>query len=663
MSMKNVELLMGNHEEFFLEGLKEELEGRAGYVSKELWLQHGGDTTYQQFQALEKEEKQEIIDYLKHRPLYKILGNIVLVHGGIQTENMSYHSWEELMKQQKRETLLWTKNEFLSKPMEVSLEGMVIFGHTPTVEIRRIRGEKRTKGVIWKEKNRWGIDGGYLFGGRINCICLDNWQEFYIEKIRHNTLIKGYEYIVKSERKKAMDSIENAWNKYDESQVEKIMEYNEGYKNYISVCKTERECVRETIRQAEEKGYRDLKKVIEGKGILKAGDKVYYNNMDKALALFVVGEQPLEKGMKILGAHIDSPRIDLKQNPLYEDTEQVLLDTHYYGGIKKYQWVALPLALHGVVVKKDGTKVEIVIGEEEGDPVVGISDLLVHLSREQMEKKASKVIEGEDLNILIGSIPLKDEKKDAVKANIKKLLKEKYDIEEEDFISAEIEAVPAGRARDFGIDKSMVMGYGHDDRVCAYTSYTAMFEIENPDRTCVCLLVDKEEIGSTGATGMESKFFENAVAELMDRLGDYSELKLRRALQNSQMLSSDVSAAFDPNYPSVNEKKNAAYFGKGITFNKFTGSRGKSGSNDANPEYIARLRAAMEKHNVSFQTAELGKVDVGGGGTIAKFMASYNMEVIDCGVPVLNMHAPWEIASKIDIYETMLGYIAFLKEL
>ena len=329
-----------------------------------------------------------------------------------------------------------------------------------------------------------------------------------VEKIRHNTLIKGYEYIVKSERKKAMDSIENAWNKYDESQVEKIMEYNEGYKNYISVCKTERECVRETIRQAEEKGYRDLKKVIEGKEILKAGDKVYYNNMDKALALFVVGEQPLEKGMKILGAHIDSPRIDLKQNPLYEDTEQVLLDTHYYGGIKKYQWVALPLALHGVVVKKDGTKVEIVIGEEEGDPVVGISDLLVHLSREQMEKKASKVIEGEDLNILIGSIPLKDEKKDAVKANIKKLLKEKYDIEEEDFISAEIEAVPAGRARDFGIDKSMVMGYGHDDRVCAYTSYTAMFEIENPDRTCVCLLVDKEEIGSTGATGMESKFLD-----------------------------------------------------------------------------------------------------------------------------------------------------------
>lgn len=459
-----------------------------------------------------------------------------------------------------------------------------------------------------------------------------------------------------------MDS-KNAWNKYDESQIEKIMEYNDGYKDYISVCKTERECVRETIRQAEEKGYQDLKKIIAENGSLKAGDKVYYNNMEKALALFIVGKQPLENGMKILGAHIDSPRIDLKQNPLYEDTEQVLFDTHYYGGIKKYQWVTLPLALHGVVVKKDGTKVEIVIGEDENDPVVGISDLLVHLSGSQMDKKAGKVIEGEDLNILIGSMPLKEEEKDAVKANIKKLLKEKYDIEEDDFISAEIEAVPAGKARDFGIDRSMVMGYGHDDRVCAYTSYTAMFEIENPDRTCVCLLVDKEEIGSTGATGMESKFFENAVAELMDRAGDYSELKLRRALQNSQMLSSDVSAAFDPNYPAVNEKKNTAYFGKGITFNKFTGSRGKSGSNDANPEYIARLRAAMEKHDVSFQTAELGKVDEGGGGTIAKFMAAYNMEVIDSGVPVLNMHAPWEIVSKIDVYEAMLGYIAFLKEL
>lgn len=455
----------------------------------------------------------------------------------------------------------------------------------------------------------------------------------------------------------------NAWLKYNDVQKEEIMNYNESYKSYISVCKTERECVTETIRQAEEHGYKDLKKVIAKGKKLKAGDKVYYNNMGKALALFLIGEEPMENGMKILGAHIDSPRIDLKQNPLYEDTDMALFDTHYYGGIKKYQWVTLPLALHGVVVKKDGSIVNIVIGEEDADPVVGISDLLVHLSASQMDKKASKVIEGEDLNILIGSMPLEGEEKDAVKANILRILKEKYDIEEDDFISAEIEAVPTGRARDYGMDRSMVMGYGHDDRVCAFTSYTALFELKKTDRTCVCLLVDKEETGSAGATGMESRFFENAVAELMDRLGDYSDLKLRRALQNSQMLSSDVSAAFDPNYPAVNEKKNTAYFAKGLTFNKFTGARGKSGSNDANPEFIARLRAAMEKHEVAFQTAELGKVDEGGGGTIAKFMAAYNMEVIDSGVPVLNMHAPWEIVSKIDVYEAKQGYIAFLKEM
>ncbi|MBP3544558.1 MAG: aminopeptidase, partial [Lachnospiraceae bacterium] len=350
-------------------------------------------------------------------------------------------------------------------------------------------------------------------------------------------------------------------------------------------------------------------------------------------------------------------------NPLYEDTDMAMLDTHYYGGIKKYQWVTLPLALHGVVVKKDGTKLDIVIGEAEDDPVVGISDLLPHLSASQMEKKGAKVVEGEDLNILIGSVPLNGEEKDAVKANVLKLLKDKYDIEEDDFISAEIECVPAGKARDYGLDRSMVMGYGHDDRVCAYTSFTAMFQLKKADRTCVCVLVDKEEIGSTGATGMESRFFENAVAELMDRIGEYSELKLRRAFQNSQMLSSDVSAAFDPNYPSVNEKKNTAYFGKGLTFNKYTGARGKSASNDANPEYMARLRGAMDKHEVSWQTAELGKVDEGGGGTIAKFMAAYNMEVIDSGVPVLNMHAPWEIVSKADVYEAMCGYVAFLKEM
>lgn len=467
----------------------------------------------------------------------------------------------------------------------------------------------------------------------------------------------------KKDKKQEKMQERNAWEKYSDAELAKVMQYCEGYKAYISACKTERECVKEAIRQAEEKGYRDLKKLIAEGGTAKAGDKLYYNNMGKSLILFLVGSEPLEKGMKILGAHIDSPRLDLKQNPLYEDTDLALLDTHYYGGIKKYQWVTLPLALHGVVIKKDGTKVEIHIGEEEDDPVVGISDLLVHLSAAQMEKKASKVVEGEDLNVLIGSIPLKGEEKDAAKANILKLLKEQYDIEEEDFLSAEIECVPAGKARDYGLDRSMIMGYGHDDRVCAYTSYTALFELEKTDRTCVCLLVDKEEIGSTGATGMDSRFFENAVAELMDRMGDYSELKVRRALQNSQMLSSDVSAGFDPNYPAVNEKKNTAYLGKGLTFNKYTGSRGKSASNDANPEYIARLRAAMEKHKVSFQTAELGKVDEGGGGTIAKYMAVYVMEVIDSGVPVINMHAPWEIVSKADVYEAMKGYVAFLKEM
>jgi len=471
----------------------------------------------------------------------------------------------------------------------------------------------------------------------------------------------------------------NAWLKYDDSQIKEIFTFNDEYKTFISDCKTERECVLEVVKQAELQGYRNLLTIMDNKGTLKPGDKVYYNNMDKAIALFLIGEEPLEKGMKLLGAHIDSPRIDIKQVPLYEDTDMAFLDTHYYGGIKKYQWVTLPLALHGIVVKKDGTKVNIVIGEEDSDPVIGITDLLVHLSATQMEKKASKVIEGEDLNILIGSKPIKkaekeeendienntekNAEKDAVKANILAILKEKYDIEEEDFLSAELEVVPAGKARDYGMDRSMIMGYGQDDRVCAYTSMKALFDIEKTDRTCVCILVDKEEIGSVGASGMHSKFFENAVAELMDRLGDYSELKLRRALQNSQMLSSDVSAAFDPNYPSVMEKKNSAYFGKGLVFNKYTGVRGKSGSNDANPEYIAKLRKIMEEQNVAFQTAELGKVDEGGGGTIAYIMAQYNMEVIDSGVAVLNMHAPWEITSKVDVYEAMRGYVAFLKEM
>ncbi|MDB2107090.1 aminopeptidase [Clostridium paraputrificum] len=453
-----------------------------------------------------------------------------------------------------------------------------------------------------------------------------------------------------------------AWEKYDEQGIKDIFDFNEGYKNFMSLCKTERECVKETIRIAEENGYKNLDDVIKNGEALKAGDKVYANNMDKAIALFIVGERPMEDGMKILGAHIDSPRLDLKQNPLYEDTDLALLETHYYGGIKKYQWVTLPLAIHGVVCKKDGTKVDIVIGEDDNDPVIGISDLLVHLAQTQQEKKANKVIEGEDLNVLVGSMPLKDEEKDAVKANILKILNDKYGIEEEDFLSAELEIVPAGKARDYGIDRSMVMAYGHDDRVCSYTSLMAMLKVEKTDKTCVCLLVDKEEIGSVGATGMQSKFFENTVAEVMDRVGDYSDIKLRRALKNSKMLSSDVSAAFDPNYPSVMEKKNSAYFGKGLVFNKYTGSRGKGGCNDANPEFIAELRAIMDKHDVAFQTAELGKVDQGGGGTIAYILANYNMEVIDCGVALHNMHAPWEVASKVDIYEAMKGYYAFLLE-
>ena len=445
-------------------------------------------------------------------------------------------------------------------------------------------------------------------------------------------------------KKKEEKKIRNAWLKYTEEQKKEAFTVSEGYKKFISDCKTERECVDEVVRQAQAAGYKDLFSVKK----VKPGDKLYAVNMGKTVVLFVAGTKPLEDGMKILGAHIDSPRIDIKQIPLYEETEMAFLDTHYYGGIKKYQWVTLPLAIHGVFVKKDGTVVPVSIGEKEDDPVVGISDLLVHLSADQMQKTASKVIEGEDLNVNVGSIPLADEEKEAVKKNILKLLKEQYDVEEDDFISAELEVVPAGRARDYGLDRSMVYGYGQDDRVCAYTSMLALFGVESTDRTAVCILVDKEEVGSIGATGMHSKFFENVVAELMDRM---------------VMLSSDVSAAFDPNYPGVNEKKNTAYFAHGLVFNKYTGSRGKSGCNDANAEFMAAIRAALEKNDVVFQTSELGKVDQGGGGTIAYIMAQYNMQVIDSGVPVLNMHAPWEITSKADVYEAMRGYGAFLKEM
>lgn len=458
----------------------------------------------------------------------------------------------------------------------------------------------------------------------------------------------------------------NAWEKYPEGKKrEEVFQFAEDYRKFISECKTERECTTEFAKRAEKAGFVNLDEVLEKGTKLKAGDRVYANNMGKGIAMFVIGKKGLEAGMNILGAHIDSPRMDLKQDPLYEDTDFAMLDTHYYGGIKKYQWVTLPLALHGVIAKKDGTVVKVNVGDKPGDPVFGVSDLLIHLSGEQLEKKAAKVIEGENLDLLIGSIPMQteDEKvKEKVKANIMNLLSKEYGIEEEDFLSAEIEVVPAGEAKDYGFDRSMIMGYGHDDRVCAYPSFEAMLVSENPEITSVCLLVDKEEIGSVGASGMQSRFFENTVAEVMAAAGSYSELALRRALANSKVLSSDVSAAFDPNFPSVMTKRNTAYFGKGLVFNKYTGSRGKGGSNDANAEYIGKLRNIMDTNEVSFQTAELGKVDQGGGGTIAYILANYGMNVIDSGVPVLNMHAPWEIISKVDLYEAYRGYIAFLKE-
>lgn len=457
-------------------------------------------------------------------------------------------------------------------------------------------------------------------------------------------------------------SEKNAWVKYAGEAKKEVFDFCEGYKDYLSVGKTERECIFEAIRLAEAKGYRNLNEIIKNNEVLKSGDKVYVNNKDKTLALYLIGEESIESGMRIIGSHVDAPRIDLKQNPLYEDSDLAFMDTHYYGGVKKYQWVTLPLALHGVVVKKDGTKINVVVGEDDNDPVLGISDLLIHLSAEQMQKKASEVITGEDLNVLVGNIPLEGKEKEAVKENILALLKEKYDFEEEDFISAEFEIVPSGKARDLGLDRSMVMGYGQDDRICAYTSLMALLDLETTSKTSVILLVDKEEVGSIGATGMHSKFFENCLAEVMDRKGEYSELKLKRALQNSFMLSADVTAAFDPNYPSACEKKNSAYFGRGLVFSKYTGSRGKGGCNDANPEFIAWLRNVMDKNDVSYQTAELGKVDQGGGGTIAYILAQYNMEVIDCGVALQNMHAPWEVSSKVDIYETMRGYRAFLAE-
>lgn len=447
----------------------------------------------------------------------------------------------------------------------------------------------------------------------------------------------------------------NAWKKYNQEQMKKVMNFSETYKQFLTAGKTEREITKLSIKVLEEKGFKNIDEVSK----VNPGDKLYKINRNKNVCAFVMGTEPLTKGIRILGAHIDSPRLDIKQNPIYESQGFALLDTHYYGGIKKYQWVTIPLALHGVVVKKNGEVVDIVIGEDENDPVVGISDLLIHLSGDQLQKTASKVIEGEGLDLTIGSIPLEGTEKDAVKANVLKLLNEKYGIEEEDFLSAEIEVVPADKTRDYGLDRSMVAGYGHDDKVCAFTSLYAILDVNNPEFTSCCILVDKEEVGSIGATGAQSRFFENTICDLLE-LSGLNASELRHVLTNSKMLSSDVSAGFDPLFPEVNDSKNAAYLGNGIVFNKYTGARGKSGCNDANPEFIAWLRKIMDEENINFQTAELGKVDQGGGGTIAYILGNLNMDVIDAGIPVLNMHSPMEIVSKADVYEAYKAYVAFL---
>ena len=453
----------------------------------------------------------------------------------------------------------------------------------------------------------------------------------------------------------------NAWKQYKKTDLKKVEQIAEAYKKFIDNGKTERECAAQAIEILKKAGYISLEEAIAAGKKLSAGDKIYVNQMDKAVLIFLIGQKPLESGMNIVGAHIDSPRLDLKQNPLYEDADFALADTHYYGGIKKYQWTARELALHGIVAKKDGTLVRICIGEKQEDPVVGVTDLLIHLSQEQMGKKLSESITGENLDITLAGRPLDSEEKEPVKAQLLKILRDEYGIEEEDFLSAEIEAVPAGKARDFGLDRSMIMGYGHDDRVCAFAELNAVLEIKNiPESTCCGMLVDKEEIGSVGATGMQAHYLEDAVAEILNLMGDYSELKVRRTLRNSRMLSCDVSAGYDPLYAGAYEKKNAAFLGRGVCFNKFTGRGGKSGSNDANAEFIGRLRKIMDENHICWQMAELGKVDQGGGGTIAYICALYGMEVIDSGVAVLNMHAPMEVISKADLYEAAKAYKAFM---
>ena len=451
----------------------------------------------------------------------------------------------------------------------------------------------------------------------------------------------------------------NAWEKYTGEKLNDLMKFNDEYKEFLSLCKTERECVTFAVNLAEKYGFKEINEFET----LKPGDKVYATNREKNICVFIIGEEPIEKGLNVLGAHIDSPRLDIKQNPLYEKNGYALLDTHYYGGIVKYQWVARNLAIHGVVCKKDGLTIEVVIGEDDEDPVLCITDLLPHLAADKNSKPGNKVIEGEDLDLTIAHMPLAGEEKDAVKKNLLKLLKEKYDIEEEDFVSAELEIVPAGAARDLGLDRSMVVGYGHDDRVCAYTSLRAILDSKPAKKTICAYLVDKEEVGSIGATGAHSLWYQNVVAELIAKQDAYNDLKLRHAMSNTNMLSSDVSAGFDPLYGNVFEAKNAAYLGNGITFNKYTGARGKSGCNDTSAEFIAEVRNVMDTNNIYYQTAELGRIDVGGGGTIAYIMGNQNMNVMDAGIPVLSMHAPNEVVSKVDVYEAYLAYMAFAKEM
>lgn len=459
-------------------------------------------------------------------------------------------------------------------------------------------------------------------------------------------------------------STKSAWNKYGKNDLIELEDLCTSYKKFLSDCKTERECVAYFIDVANKNNFKDLKQIIKNGEKLKKGDKVYYSKMDKTLILAIIGEEDLEKGFNIIGSHVDAPRVDLKQTPVYESDGLCFFDTHYYGGIKKYHWVARPMCLKGVVIKKDGEKININLGDNENDPYVGFSDLLPHLWKDQAVKKAMDVIEGEQLNLLVGNKPSEKDSKNKVKQNIINILEEKYGICEDDLISAELQVVPAGPAKDYGLDRSMIVGYGQDDRVCAFTSFIAMLNLKKvPKRTCVCILADKEEIGSVGATGMESRLFENFSAELINSCRDYSDLILKRALQNSYMLSADVTCAYDPNFPSETPKQSTAFFSNGVAISKYTGSRGKSGCNDANPEFLAKLRNIFDEDNVSYQLGELGKVDQGGGGTIAYFLAKYGMEVVDIGVPLQNMHAPFEVASKADIFEAYKSYCTFYKKL